>query len=103
MDMSVEQEDVPKILQKVRELLKDHLLPRLSDLEDEVRLLRRVTWPICQNLRETHQLDDIKFKRDFLQNLDPDEARLLLKLKSKGLLAEEYNKLDLPAVRTKYR
>jgi hypothetical protein len=103
MDMSVELEDVPRILQKVRELLKDHLLPRLSDLEEEVRLLRRVTWPVCQNLRETHQLDDIKCKRDFLQNLDPDEARLLLKLKSKGLLSEEYNKLDLPAVRTKYR
>jgi hypothetical protein len=103
MDMSVEPEDVPKVLQKVRELLKDHLLPRISDLENEVRLLRRATWPICQRIRETNQLDDIKFKREFLQDLDPDEVQLLLKLKSKGLLVEEYNRLNLPVLQTKYR
>jgi len=103
MDMSVEPEDVPKVLQKVRELLKDHLLPRITELEEEVRLLRRATWPVCQNIRETNQLDDIKFKREFLQNLDSDEVKLLLKLKSKGLLAEEYTKLNLPILQPKYR
>ena len=95
MDMTVEPEDVPRILGKVRELLKDHILPRITELEEEVRLLRKVTWPVCQSIREKTQLDDIKCKREFLQSLDPDEVLMLLKLKSKGLLIEEYSKLDL--------
>jgi len=102
MDVSVDTENVPKVLGKVREFIKDHLLPRITNLEEEVRLLRRVTWPICQNVREHNQLDDIEFKRKFLENLDPDEVQLLLKLKSKGLLVEEYNRLKLSTVWTKY-
>jgi hypothetical protein len=101
MDLSVDPEDVPKVLKTVREFLKDHLLPRLYNLEEEVRLLRKITWPVCQNIRESNQLDDIKCKREFLQNLDPDEIRMLLKLKSKGLLVEEFNKLSLPVLSKK--
>jgi len=93
--MSVKLEDVPRILKNVRELLKDVILPRISDLEEEVRLLRKVTWPICQGLREKNQLDDMKCKKEFLQNLDQEEVLMLLKLKSKGLLVEEYNQLNL--------
>ena len=100
--MSVDPENVPKVLGKVREFIKDHLLPRIFDLEEEVKLLRRATWPICQNVREHNQLDDIEFKRKFLQNLDPEEVQLLLKLKSKGLLVEEYNRLKLPTMRANY-
>jgi len=102
MDLSVEPENVPKVLQTLREFIKEHLLPRLSELEEEVRLLRKVTWPVCQNIRESTQLDDIKCKREFLQNLDPDEVRMLLKRKSKGLLVEEYNQLNLPILQEKY-
>ena len=93
MDLSVEPENIPKVLQTLREFIKDHLLPRVTELEEEVRLLRKITWPICQNIRESTQLDDIKCKREFLENLDPDEVKMLLKLKSKGLLIEEYHKL----------
>ena len=52
-----------KILQDVRELIKDVILPRIDQLEDELRELRRVTWPVCQSLRETSQLTDLKNKK----------------------------------------
>jgi hypothetical protein len=67
-----------KILQDVRELIKDVILPRLTQLEIEVRELRRVTWPVCQSLRETSQLTDIKNKKKFLEILDDCEVHLLL-------------------------
>ena len=74
MDVSCED----KILQNVRELLKDNILPRLTQLEEEVRELRLVTWPVCQSVRETSQLTDIKNKKRFLCLLDEDEIQLLL-------------------------
>lgn len=67
-----------KILQSLRELVKDHILPRLTQLEEELRELRLVTWPVCQSLRETSQLTDIKNKKRFLCMLDMDEIQLLL-------------------------
>jgi len=82
MNMSVAPEDVCKVLRDVRELLKDHVLPRLNQLEDEVRLLRKVTWPVCQSLRESSQLDEVDQKRAFLEDLDHDEIRMLLNEKA---------------------
>lgn len=102
MDLSVEPENISNVLQTLREFIKEHLVPRLTELEEEVRLLRKITWPVCQNIRESTQLDDIKCKREFLQNLDPDEVRMLLKRKSKGLLVEEYHQLNLPILQEKY-
>ena len=96
MDLNVETENLEKIVQSMREMIKDHLLPRITNLEEEVRLLRKITWPICQGARETFQLNDIQAKREFLCNLDSEEVHMLLKLKSRGLLKEEYNKLNLP-------
>ena len=78
VDVTVKVEDLCSILKSVRELLKDNILPRLGQLEEEVRLLRRVTWPVCQSLRESSQLDQMREKREFLEDLDPDEVRLLL-------------------------
>ena len=71
-----------KILQSLRELVKDHILPRLTQLEEEVRELRLVTWPICQSLRETSQLTDTRNKKRFLCMLDMDEIELLLREKA---------------------
>ena len=71
-----------KILQDVRELIRDVILPRLTQLEVEVRELRRVTWPVCQSLRETSQLTDIQNKKKFLAILDECEAHLLLREKA---------------------
>lgn len=89
MDLSVSQEDLTKVVQNLRELLRDHVLPRLSDLEEEVRLLRRITWPVCQSIKEGNQLSDIKCKKEFLARLPPEEVEFLLRQKSKGLLSEE--------------
>lgn len=89
MDLSVDEKDVTKILQHVREMLRDHVLPRLSDMEEEIRLLRRITWPICQSIKEGNQLSDIQCKKEFLKNLDSTEVEFLLRQKSKGLLSEE--------------
>ena len=78
MDIEVSEENACKILRDVRELLKDNILPRLLQLEQEVRLLRAATWPVCQSLRETSQLTDCGNKKQFLQCLDPEEAHRLL-------------------------
>lgn len=86
MNLSLKKEDVQKVL---RELLRDNIVPRLTNLEERVRLLRKVTWPVCQGIKEKSQLSDIASKKEFLSNLDPAEGMLLLKLKSKGLLTEE--------------
>ena len=67
-----------KTLQSLRELVKDHILPRLTQLEEELRELRLVTWPVCQSLRETSQLTDTRNKKRFLCLLDDDEVQLLL-------------------------
>jgi hypothetical protein len=90
MNLSVKHEDVCKVLQDVRELLRDNVIPRLTNLEEQVRLLRRVTWPVCQGMTEKSQLGDIAAKKEFLSTLDPDEVMVLLKLKSKGFLVEEF-------------
>ena len=71
-----------KILQDVRLLIHDVVLPRLDRLEEEMRELRRVTWPVCQSLREKSQLTDIQNKKRFLMILDEDEVCMLLKEKS---------------------
>ena len=106
MDLSVNDEELCTVLQDVRELLRDNVLPRLTHLEEQVRLLRKVTWPVCQGLVEKSQLADIASKKEFLADLDLDEILLLLKLKSKGLLFEECQKLGfvlLPQGKQKVR
>jgi hypothetical protein len=79
-----------KILQDVRDLIRENILPRLTELEEQVRLLRKVTWPVCQRVREAGQFADIESKREFLEHLDPEEVLMLLKLKSKSLVGEEF-------------
>jgi len=98
MDLTVTNENMYKVLKDVRELILKNILPRITELEDQLKQLRRVTWPVCQGLTEITQLDDMQSKREFLQNLDPSESLFLLKLKSKGLLAEELRQLNLPLV-----
>ena len=82
MNLEVSEKDLCKVLQSVRELIKDCLLPRITQLEEEVRLLRGVTWPVCQSLRETSQLTDLGNKKQFLEILNSDEVIFLLKEKA---------------------
>jgi len=78
-----------KTLEEVRSMIKDHILPRLTQLEQEVLFLRRVTWPVCQAIRETSQLDDIQIKRIFAMCLrDHDEMKYLLN--EKNYLSQKY-------------
>lgn len=65
------------------ELVKDNILPRLTQLEEDVRMLREVTWPVCQGLREKHGVFQfLKEKRMFFSTLFKEEAVKLLRLKS---------------------
>ena len=77
-----------KILQAVRELIKDVILPRLAILENDLMELRRITWPVCQSLREESQIRDLPSKSRFLTGIDETEAKTLLLEKAKISLKE---------------
>lgn len=74
---------------ELRSMIKDHILPRLDQLENEVTMLRSICWPVCQAFRENGQLADIHSKVIFLSQYHPedvsrlvvDKARLIRKLK----------------------
>lgn len=67
----------------LRSFVKDHILPRLTQLELEVYHLRRVTWPVCQSLRENYQMSECDFKKRLLEMLDIEEAAYLLREKAR--------------------
>lgn len=78
MDLTVAPEDVCEVLKSVRELLKDNILPRISELEYQLRMLRFNTWPVCQSLKERSQITDIQTKRKFMNGLSTDEITELV-------------------------
>ena len=78
-----------KILEDIRELIKDNILPRLTQLEEEVRLLRKYTWPVCQSLAEASALGDIQEKSEFLKEGVRDSEEALMLLTRKWELAEK--------------
>ena len=87
--------------QDVSDMIREHVLPRLNDLETELQKLRRVTWPVCQRALEVNQLDKIHEKKKFLDGLDEDEIKLLLKLKAQGrltLIDDEFLLVTKPKV-----
>ena len=70
----------------------------MRQLEEEIYLLRKHTWPYVQSRKETSQVDDTRAKREFLKNLDDDTVLELLRLKSKfsrnpGLQGREFDLL----------
>lgn len=93
-------EDTNQILRDIRTLLKTNIIPRLTDLEVEIKSLRRITWPVCQSQLETDgPFQCLQEKKKFFLNLYEDEVYELLKLKArlKGgyidqvLLDQEFN------------
>jgi len=62
-----------------------HVLERLTEVEEGLRQLREVTWPVCQGQleKDTGPFDNIKSKRRFFQFLDLQEVKNLLKCKAK--------------------
>ena len=82
MDLQVPPENVAEALTKLREFVVHHLLPRLTDLEMEVNLLRKFTWPACAMAYEkSSQMDNIQAKKSSLMNVHPDDIKELLKTK----------------------
>jgi hypothetical protein len=78
------EEDSAQILKDIRTLLKDNIIPRLTDLEVEIKALRRVTWPVCQSQLETSgPFQGLAEKKRFFMNLYEDEVYELLKLKAR--------------------
>jgi hypothetical protein len=87
-------------LKQLRLLVCENLLPRITELEEQVRLLRRVTWPVCQRLTEKNQLSDIESKRVFLQFLDDDEVWDLLMRKAQGrpIVRAEFDRVRVSGI-----
>ena len=63
--------------------IRDHILPRITQLEEEVRTLRKATWPVCQALTERSTSDDIKNKWHFISQLDEETGMRLVANKQK--------------------
>ena len=60
-----------------------HLLERLTNVEEGVRELREVTWPVCQSLIDKNgPYSNRRQKRRFFKFLDFEEARVLMRLKA---------------------
>jgi hypothetical protein len=81
---------------ETKALITQVLMPRIRQLEEEVAVLRRHTWPYVQASKEAHQLDDMEAKRDFFKNLDDETVKELLRLKAKlssnpGLQGREFD------------
>jgi len=64
-------------------LIKQVLMPRIRQLEEEVASLRRQTWPYIQAEKDARGLRSIDELRDFFKNLDDDTTLELLRLKAR--------------------
>jgi len=65
-------------------LLREIILPRLCDLEQEVQLLRKTTWPICQAMREHYAFkidENANISRQLKALVDPEEYRRIVHIK----------------------
>jgi hypothetical protein len=86
-------------LKQLRILVRENLLPRITELEEQLRLLRRVTWPVCQRLTEKSPFADIESKRVFLQFLEDEEVWDLLMRKAQGrpIVGSEFDRIRASA------
>ena len=59
-----------------------HLLERLTEVEEGLRELREVTWPVCQGLLDKDgSFSNRQQKRRFFRFLERSEATMLTRLK----------------------
>jgi len=71
-------------VQKLGELIRTHVLPRITDLEMEIHTLRKAVYPWVQHMKEGgSNMNELQEKREFFRVLDEDTIRELLELKSK--------------------
>lgn len=67
----------------MEKLLRENILPRLDNMENELRELREVTWPYCQAQRDGKSVfHNMREKRTLLRWLDVSEIRKLLRRKA---------------------
>jgi hypothetical protein len=72
-----------------------HILERLTNVEEELRELRAVTWPVCQaQLDEKNNLKNIFQKKTLLRWLDLEEVTKLLRLKGQ-LMKSDREMVDM--------
>lgn len=68
----------------VMKLLREIILPRLCDLEQEMQLLRKTTWPVCQAMREHYAFkidENANISRQLKALVDPEEYRRIVHIK----------------------
>jgi hypothetical protein len=65
------------------QFLREVILPRIDSLENEVVMLRKFTWPVCQLYLESYSpTSSLDYKKDFLKHLYREDALDLLKRKA---------------------
>ena len=61
-----------------------HLLERLTNVEEELKELRKVTWPVCQGILDKEgPFSNRNKKRSFFRFLERPEAMALMRLKER--------------------
>jgi hypothetical protein len=68
-------------MEEIHLLIRENILPRLDDVQAQLKELREVTWPYVQAKRDVLGYDTRKEQRRLLRWLDLDEVRKLLRRK----------------------
>lgn len=74
--------DQAKVLEEVRKLIKECLIPRLDKLEAEVYNTRQIYWPVCAFFSESGPMQNIHEKSVLLLDCEKDEIRRLVAKKN---------------------
>jgi len=68
-------------MEEIHLLIRENILPRLDNVEAQLKELREVTWPYVQAQRDVLGYDTRNEQRRLLRWLDLDEIRKLLRRK----------------------
>ena len=68
-------------MEEITRLNRENILPRLDNVEAQLKELREVTWPYVQAKRDQLGLDTRKEQQKLLRWIDLDEVRVLLRRK----------------------
>jgi hypothetical protein len=68
-------------MEEIHLLIRENILPRLDNMEAQLKELREVTWPYVQAKRDQLGLDTRREQQKLLRWIDLDEVRMLLRRK----------------------
>lgn len=83
MNLSVTDENIHKVVKDMRVLIKECLIPRIDELEEETRVLRELIWPVCSAiledtrccLKDTDRIELLAYKKlQIISRLFPNET-----------------------------